>query len=494
MHTVGAIRYRSSPLRSSSGVFLLLVALSLSYWYCLPVASSGLLGYNETRGYDLLHPLLALALLSWHYPALRQCIARDRAAFWLFRFCVWASFMCIVTVVFYLSMGRPVAVVASKMTYVLRLWGFFFAYAGFKLFANTRERCFLLLDLFIIIGTVEAVAICLQGSGVLPSFWSERYSGYGERVYCGTLGANRTSPGHAMVVFFCVSFTYLSNPRTIGIKRNLLAVAGCLTALPALAVIGSRTAWLVFGVFCAALLLRRRNPLPSLLLLAAMGVAVILASPDALKEKTAEMYDWKITGRLQHVEGGDLVEKFDAIDAGRTVLWQGGVQMLLAKPWAIPFGVGFANYQALDPKAISAHNMYITLVGELGLVGLFLYLMWFGSLFRNNPIPANTSPRKMFIAAGYQPLLIAFAVSLFAGEILYVYRTAFAALGMFLFISAVLNHPALAYARLRRRPAFRPATSVGVAQGGTGVELGVPTRLQVASARPHLRRPSWLSR
>jgi O-antigen ligase len=97
---------------------------------------------------------------------------------------------------------------------------------------------------------------------------------------------------------------------------------------------------------------------------------------------------------------------------------------------------------------VSAHNIYLTLIAELGIVGLVFYLGWLKSIWRESAdlISAGSKhkgSRFIFLPVEVKALLVAMLVSLFGGEILYPYRPSFAFMGMFLFLCAMLNHRAL---------------------------------------------------
>jgi hypothetical protein len=99
------------------------------------------------------------------------------------------------------------------------------------------------------------------------------------------------------------------------------------------------------------------------------------------------------------------------------------------------------------------------------VIGLFLYLCWLRGIWRESSLLITSATKlkkrgaKVFLPVEMQTLLVAFMVSLLAGEILYPYRPSFTCMGMFLFLCAVLNHPALVWGdaarpRLKTRVRF----------------------------------------
>ena len=441
-----------------------LLILSVSYWYCLPVASTRAVGYTEFRGYDFLLLGTIGMLLFRYWARVRTFFKSDPPGLWLMRFTLWATVMAGVTISWYVAKFDLETAGVTGMQ-LFHLWGFVLAYAAFRLFAKTRRRCLGLLDVFLGVGILEALIICFQSVHLIPRFWSSLYDVYGDKVFCGTLGMNRTLPGHAMILLFAVAFTYIYNWRVVGPTRLMLSMVAAVMALAGILVSGSRTAWVVFLAFLASMVFHRKLMLP-MVAVAGLGAAFFLAAaPAALKESVVEMYDWKVSGKLEHAESDAMLDQFQAVDAGQYQTWLRGIGTLVKKPWVAAFGVGFTNYRMFDPKG-SAHNMYITLLVELGVVGFFFYTNWLRQLWLEGRRliqegqSRGASSAKLFCPAGMIPLLVALCVSLSAGEILYVYRPCFAFLGMFLFVWGTATNHALVFGnsanrRFRSLPARR---------------------------------------
>lgn len=424
----------------------------MSYWYCLPVTSQTFIRYSEIRGYDLLLLALTFVLLHKYKERLKAFLRRDKPGRILIRFSGWATLTSLITMGMALSFNRHYWALVTTV-FLFHLWGFVLAYCAFRLFVTTRQQCLIMLDTFLIIGTIEALLICLQGVGVLPLFWSDLYSAYGPDAFSGTLGPNRALPGHTMLLVFAVAVGYWRNPRSVGSYRLLLASAAALTALAAVGMSGSRTSWVAFAAFCSATLLAQRLS-PGLLvfiLIIMLGVTVII--PESVEDRVARIYEGRLIAKLETAKDPTLLTKFQTVDAGRWKNWVAGVSELARRPWLIPFGGGFNNYRHLVAVDISAHNIYITLIVEVGVVGWLLYVGWLRALWRESTRltkiarKAKRKNKKVFLPAEMRSLLIAILVSLLGGELLYPYRPAFAFMGMFLFLSAVMNNPALVFGK-----------------------------------------------
>jgi O-antigen ligase len=431
-------------------MFAFLLIISVSYWYCLPVTTQSFVMYSEFRGYDFLLLILVAVVLVKYKRQLKLFFRRNKPGRWILRFCIWATITFLMTVGMSLTYRRPIFILMTSVM-LFHLWGFVIAYAALRIFVTKRSQCLLLLDTFLVIGAIQALIIALQGMHVLPVFWGIDYqSTYGRDAFSGTLGPNRQLPGHTMLLVFGVGAAYWRNAASVGVKRLWLAAIAALGALTGLGFSGSRTAWVAFVTFILAAILVRR-PRPAILIfIFIVGIGTTTILPVEVGNRVTEIYQERVTSKLEAApKDADAVAKFRQIDAGRYKNWQGGIDRLFASPWILPFGGGFNNYRWLVGIDISAHNIYITLLIETGLVGLLLYLMWLRSVaVESKSVIAWSEKQKRRRRNLFQPtemraLLLAMMVSLFAGEILYPFRPGFAFLGMFLFLIAIMNHPAL---------------------------------------------------
>ncbi|HYG35082.1 MAG TPA: O-antigen ligase family protein [Clostridia bacterium] len=267
-----------------------------------------------------------------------------------------------------------------------------------------------------------------------------------------------------MILLFAVAFTYACNWRAIGHWRMIVAIIAAVVSVSGIMVSGSRTAWSTFLVFIVVTFFNRRLALPAMVFVGGVAAIFLATAPDALTDRGREMFEYRLSSKLERVQGDEVLDHFQAVDAGRYKIWMSAITTFIEKPWVIPCGVGFIGYNRLDTRG-SAHNIFLTLIGELGVIGLFLYLMWFRELWRRgNDLLIKQRLRTgvrthFFCPTGVKPLLACLSFSLLGGEILYVYRPSFAFLGMFLFICAVMTHPTLVSASSALRQSAPPKVS-----------------------------------
>lgn len=439
-------KYRSS-LRHEP-MFYLMLLISVSYWYCLPVMSQSIFSYNEFRGYDILLGVLLVVFAARYKSQLLTFFREDEPGRWLYRYIVWATATYPITlVVAWLNYDYELPFVT--LVFLFHLWGFLVAYAGFRLFVKTRAQCLLLLDVFLAIGAIEGLMISLQALHVLPRFWSDLYAAYGEEAFSATLGPNRQLPGHAMLLVFGVAAAYWRNVETVKVKRLWLASIAATFSLFGLGLSGSRTAWLAFLVFCSVLFIAHRIR-PGLIAFVALLVVIsALLVPSSIKDRLLEVYDYRMTNHLEKHEDESDLAKFKSVDSGRYQIWTDTITALEEKPWLIPFGGGFNTFMHNTGADVSAHDVYLNLIAETGVVGLILYLKWLLGIWRESSVLIKTANRRnsdrVFRPGELRALLVAIAVSLLAGEILSTRRPSFAFMGMFLFLCSVMNHRTLIF-------------------------------------------------
>jgi O-antigen ligase len=150
----------------------------------------------------------------------------------------------------------------------------------------------------------------------------------------------------------------------------------------------SRGAWLAFIISAgaAAFALPRRTAHG--LAIAAAGLFLVSGLwlsgrlPSSIVERISSITQETLS--ITDVRGVDVTpENYANIE--RLAHWQAAVNMATASPW---LGVGFGNYEAAYPEFRliywhfplgHAHNYYLNVLAEAGMIGLFTYLaLWVG--------------------------------------------------------------------------------------------------------------------
>ncbi len=166
---------------------------------------------------------------------------------------------------------------------------------------------------------------------------------------------------------------------------------GLVTAVSLLAVIfsWSRGAWLSLGVAAAVLLLFWPKKLWQGGLLLLLGAGLLLGGmqvglvPASITERITS---FRQDLRFGDVRGEDINDENYAV-LERLAHWQAALAMAEDHPW---LGVGFGNYEPAyaDYALINwpyplghAHNYYLNLLAETGIIGLLAYLLLWTAVF-----------------------------------------------------------------------------------------------------------------
>lgn len=182
---------------------------------------------------------------------------------------------------------------------------------------------------------------------------------------------NTMSTTLLLTIPLCLALVIRSNP----LWMRLIAVASAALDIVTIIDTGSRTA--AFGiVFLVCLLIfRRPKNLLYLPVLAALAPVVWIAIPRQYKAR------YETVDNLQQDESYQL----------RLSSWQGGLAMFESNPLT---GVGPGNYAIANgekfwpgqgPKYwLNAHSLYFQTIGEMGLLGVFVFGGYLVCVFRLN--------------------------------------------------------------------------------------------------------------
>ncbi|MDE2313107.1 MAG: O-antigen ligase family protein, partial [Elusimicrobia bacterium] len=220
-------------------------------------------------------------------------------------------------------------------------------------------------------------------------FWSALYISL--RAH-GTI--HPVSFGEIMAMAVLGALAWRISRRKEGKNTGPASAGFLLLAVAALALSGTRGAWLGFLAGAAALfLLEPRLALPETLAAVAAIVAVVFLSP-----------------RFSHAEGSLNIKGPSFAD--HLSLWKTAWRMFLDHPL---FGVGLSHFSTLFPQYHSvpfegevhfgnAHNLYLHQMAERGLAGLAALILLLGTMVRR----AWLLRRKSFYGLWFLIWIIAF--------------------------------------------------------------------------------------
>lgn len=262
-------------------------------------------------------------------------------------------------------------------------------------------------DLFfksvIFLGTILAVIGILQFAEVLPLYEYHQLNKFSPGQIASVLSPNSEHLGIYMVIALFLSYgmVEISKKNT---KKTIVIVAIALMFF-ALVLTGSRSSWVGFLVgnivFVLSSIKRRKLGMFSIIVLVLTGVTII--SSDLREILLAGVYnEHRIGSAMYRV---DSYSRF--------------FEVLKSNPMISLVGVGFMNwrYTLVQSTEITwAHNNYLSVLGELGVGGLLVFLwFWFSTLNISRRL-ANAGD---IWAKCYNSILTAILVACLTSEALY---------------------------------------------------------------------------
>ncbi|MCG2611245.1 O-antigen ligase family protein [Flavobacterium sp. SM15] len=425
------INLSNLQLSNSKGVIIACYLMMISYFYNLPVMNYSIKGENDIRIYDLVGVYLFYLYLT-NIATINQMITKVKVLNRMFQFLLWTTATLPFTFIFSVMEGKVMWSVQS-MLYLYHFWTFFLASVFLAFIIRDLNQLKKMVNLCLILSIVSFLIVILQNFEIVPFLWSDSYKESYLGFLSGTFGPNKIVVGMSSLIMLIFSLGLFNDSR-VKISKTLLIVNIGMSLL-ALIMSGSRTSYVGLGVFAAYFLLKDAPKfVASLVVLVSLFFTVSYLNPKVI-EKATEIYQNRVDKKIKDpksLNDARVDKLYKDLGAGRDRLSASYVEYLLEKPYIIPFGIGFNNRLIIG---FSAHNIYLSLINEVGILGLFLYLRWMFSYFSVN--------MRFFaqMQTALKGLVIAMLVTLCFGEHLYVYRPLFGLVGLFLFITTFLLSP-----------------------------------------------------
>ena len=406
--------------------------LLFGYFYNLPIVGYSIKGDNELRLFDLLG-----IVIFYQYFINYSIVSTEIRKIIFFRrfqyFLIYCSFSILLTLVFSILYDRILWFVQSFL-YLYHMWVFFLGavFLYFSLSNKSRFRQF--LTFFIVLVIAEGVLVILQNLGIVPFLWSETYRlGY-HGFLSGTFGPNKIVLGMSMLISF-ICLIGINSEKKLKHSKILIYTAITIAAVCIL-LSGSRTSYVGAIFFLLYFLLTKTGNFVVFGIIGSILFGVLLFNSPLIADRISATIEDRVTYAIDSPEDitsyEDFTGVYEELGAGRAELHMKYVHYLLNNPLVIPFGRGFNNRLGVGS---SAHNMYLSLINEVGLVGLILFLRWMLSFM---VIVKRKMPGLRLALNG---MIVAILVTLYFGEHLYVYRPLFGILGFFMMICVMLTVP-----------------------------------------------------
>mgnify|MGYP003683076687 CR=1 FL=1 len=422
---------RMKMLGKSGFLKFTLFLILISYFYNVAVFNYSITGNNELRLYDFVG-----MLVMYHFYQNRTVLLwfmnREKYLFYLWTFIRWCMFMMIFTFFISYLNGRLTWILRTTL-FMYHFLIFFFSFVFFLILMRRVKTLRQLAYLHILMVVIAALVVLFQHFGIVPYLWSDldrkAYGGF----LSGILGPNKIVLGMVMYISL-VTFIGLFLQKELRINK-LMLLAGILFAMIALGLSGSRTSYVGLLVFLGYFFIRSTGKFIYMSVILGIGMMIISMYNTEIFTLIENVVNGRVFNKISDptlIAEGNVDQLYEDLGSGRKNLSLRYVDYLLTHVYVVPFGSGFNNFILIGN---SAHNIYLTLINEVGLVGLYFYVRWLLSYF------ALDFKRFKELGIVLKGLVLATMVTLLFGEQLYVYRPVFAILGLFLFATAILLSP-----------------------------------------------------
>jgi hypothetical protein len=402
----------------------------LSYFYNLSVLNYSIKGDNELRLYDLTG-LAVFYIYLKHFNNVSYVINFDKT-FRFFKYLLqWATFSLVFTFAFSIAFGKFKWGLQSLL-YIYHFWIFFLTAVYLRVLIVDKNQLKKIVTYCLIFGIITFLIVILQNLQLIPFLWSDIYL-VSYNFLSGTLGPNKIVLGMTCLFVFTLSIG-LFNDKRVQLNKYLTISAASISLLT-LIMSGSRTAYVALFVFLGYFFLKQTKSFAKSALFLVLLLFVISITNSDILTKSMEVFQNRVENKIKNpnaVKNADIDALYEDLGAGRKGLSMMYIEHLVNNPYIIPIGVGFNNRLVLQS---SAHNMYLSIINELGLLGFYLYFRW---LFYFLVVKIKHFPNLQTTLFG---LVLSMIVTLFFGEHLYVYRPLFGLFGLFFFIIIILMSP-----------------------------------------------------
>jgi hypothetical protein len=416
-------------------VKLTVLAMIVSYFYNLPVIKYSVKGDNELRLFDVAG--LALLFILYNNSALVFYYINTKTYLKTFNtFIKWCGFTLIFTALFSLFKAKPLWLLKSVL-YYYHMVVFFYTGVFVAMYLREKKNYKRVASLVLILAIVAAIIVFLQHSGFIPFLWNSVYEQAYGGFLSGTLGPNKICLGMTMFISLVYAIGLFMQSQ---LKVNKILIITCIiTSMATIGITGSRTTYLALIVFACFIFVMKTKKFLALSLVISIAIIVAFFFNLELIDNITTTIENRVLNKVTNPESFnpatlnvDVEQLYQDLGAGRNKLVLGYLDYIAKNPYVIPFGIGVNNRLLVNS---SAHNIYLSLINEVGLVGLFLYLKWLTSFLYLKFGKVNSL--KLVLRG----LVLAMLVTLYFGEHLYLYRSVFTILGYFILVTILLIVP-----------------------------------------------------
>ncbi len=389
-------------------------------------------GDNELRLYDFLG-----IYIFYKYFKYFKTINHELSKVLFFRrfryFAIYCTVSIIFTFIFSIALGRILWTLQSLL-YIYHLWVFFLGSVFLYYHLKDSQRYNRFIGFFMLLLILEAFLVILQNLEIAPFLWNDIYREAYLGFLSGTLGPNKIVLGMTMFMGIVLAIGILF--QKLSPRVTVLAYLALVTASIVVLLSGSRTSYVAILIFLFYFFIKQTKRFVSFAVFGVVLFFVLLLLFPNVIGKVDETVQGRVVDKIENPDDLQGITAFNDLyvdlGSGRDQLHLRYISYLVERPYIIPLGIGFNNRLIIG---FSAHNIYLSLINEVGLFGLILYLRWLISylLIAKRKLP--------YLQMALNGLVLAMMVTLYFGEHLYVYRPLFGLLGLFMMVCVLLLIP-----------------------------------------------------
>ncbi|MEL7590334.1 MAG: O-antigen ligase family protein [Anaerolineaceae bacterium] len=394
---------KKNGVRENTPVIIWIFAMVFSYFIVIPLGTISTVAVTDFRLYDLVFIIGVIFII---LPNLKLIINRIIEYKWLSSFFVFSLWIGFTIVVVLILRGPSTALISAAR--VFRFIAYGLTSAVIVTFIKTQKTLYLLLWFFFILSVLEAGLSILQFNGIVPYLFPPRWYYYG-LMPTGTLGPHHLQMGMICAMSSSIGIALLHFEKNI-IRKILIAVSIGALIFASFAV-ESRTGWIGLAIGMAYVLYRLtlRFTFDTLLMIVFIALGIILfysQSSETMMNQIQDTYSARFSTKI--AEGG-----IGELSPTRVSILRDIPNAILRHPWILVTGAGTQNSVYVLEIGNAAHNNYLHVLIEGGIIGFVLYIRMIFNIFKQSLINFKNSKSRLAktVLIGFQG---AFLVIIFA--------------------------------------------------------------------------------
>jgi O-antigen ligase len=404
-----------------------LLVLMVSLFYCLPLGRFSIGGFDsDFRVYDYIFPLVYGYYLSM--PQVYRHFKRLLNSKILFTNALWILVILVFVSIFISVSYSGFEFFLPRMIRFYRLLAYFTLPMLVIAVLSTERQVWRAYRVFFWTTAFVALIAFAQGLELIPSLWPEYWLNmYSESdAPVATLSPHHKHIGVIMLVGIFMGLAYLSLEQNMIWKVIIGLIISIMVVVPIFG--GTRTFALGLAGALLAYLFIQRGKAIVVLSLSALGVLVYFQfGGEKIKERIEEKYEERVSSRIEKLGYAGVYQE-------RTVIYEDIIGTLSNKPYLLITGTGFQNIFKFI-GANGAHNNYLHVLMELGLVGFIFFITFLSKVWQNLYSMIHATNRRIQIVSSFMWVTFCGVLfTMFVGETFWAQAAMFTLAGQLSFV------------------------------------------------------------